>query len=212
MEDALRAGAAEPGLRLIETLGWTGAEFPRLGLHIKRLGMSADRLGWGCDAGGVVAALRRAVGAAPARVRLTLDGMGRLEVTAGPMPAAKPVWAVGLAGVRLASGDPWLGVKSSRRAVYDAARAALGAGLDEVLLVNERGEVCDGSITTVFFDRGQGLRTPPLSAGLLPGGLRAELAVPEEGLAVEDLARVRLWVGNSLRGLMAARWVDPDHV
>ena len=44
------------------------------------------------------------------------------------------------------------------------------------------GEVCDGTITTVFFDRGKGLRTPPLTCGLLPGVLRADLAVPEEVL------------------------------
>ena len=49
-------------------------------------------------------------------------------------------------------------------------------GLDELLFLNERGEVCDGTITTLFFDRGEGLRTPPLSCGLLAGVLRAELA------------------------------------
>jgi 4-amino-4-deoxychorismate lyase len=75
-----------------------------------------------------------------------------------------------------------------------------------VILANERGEVCDGSITTVFFDRGHGLRTPPLSCGLLPGVLRAELGLPEEILRLEDLPAVQLWVGNSLRGLIPARF------
>jgi 4-amino-4-deoxychorismate lyase len=117
------------------------------------------------------------------------------------------MWRVGLAGERLASGDPWLGVKSTRREVYDAARAGMAAGLDEVVFANERGEVCDGTITTVFFDRGQGMRTPPLSCGLLPGVLRASMGVPEEVLRVEDLPRVRLWVGNAVRGLIAARFV-----
>ena len=42
-------------------------------------------------------------------------------------------------------------VKSSARAGYDAARAAMGAGLDEVILINERGEVCDGSITCLLY-------------------------------------------------------------
>jgi 4-amino-4-deoxychorismate lyase len=114
--------------------------------------------------------------------------------------------AAGLGGARLASDDPWLRVKSTRRAAYDAARAALPAGLDEVLFLNERGEVCDGTITTVFFDRGAGLRTPPLSCGLLPGVLRAEMSVPEEVLLARDLPRVRLWVGNALRGLIPAVW------
>jgi 4-amino-4-deoxychorismate lyase len=120
--------------------------------------------------------------------------------------------AAGLAEERLFSGDPWLGVKSTRRAAYDAARAALLPGLDEVVFLNERGEVCDGSITTVFFDRGAGLRTPPLGCGLLPGVLRAEMAVPEEVLMARDLPKVRLWVGNALRGLIPAVWAGPVDV
>jgi 4-amino-4-deoxychorismate lyase len=129
-----------------------------------------------------------------------------MAVERGAVPAPLAVWRVGMAGARLASADPWLRVKSTRRAVYDAARAALAPGLDEVVFLNERGEVCDGTITTLFFDRGQGMRTPPLSSGLLPGVLRAELAVPEEVLRAEDLPRVRLWLGNSLRGLAPAVW------
>ncbi len=69
---------------------------------------------------------------------------------------------------------------------------------------NERDEVCDGTITTVFFDRGHGMRTPPVTSGLLPGVLRADLACPEEVLLARDLPRVRLWVGNALRGLIPA--------
>ena len=97
-------------------------------------------------------------------------------------------------------------MKSTRREAYDRARAALPEGLDELVFLNERDEVCDGSITTVFFDRGQGMRTPPLSCGLLPGVLRAELACPEEVLRAADLPKVRLWAGNALRGLIPAVW------
>ena len=63
------------------------------------------------------------------------------------------------------------------------------------------------TITNIFFDRGQGLRTPPLRCGLLPGVLRAELACPEEVLTLSDLPRTRLWVGNALRGLIPARLI-----
>nr|HRO15966.1 aminotransferase class IV [Paracoccus sp. (in: a-proteobacteria)] len=93
---------------------------------------------------------------------------------------------------------------------YDAARQAMPEGLDELIFLNERGEVCDGTITTLFFDRGAGMRTPPRASGLLPGVLRAELlaqgACREEVLMAHDLPRVRLWVGNAVRGLDAAVW------
>lgn len=140
------------------------------------------------------------------RLRLTLDAEGRFETTQAPLPESRPEWRLTFAAARLSSSDPWLRVKSTNRAVYDAARAALPAGIDEVIFRNERDEVCDGSITTLFFDRGAGLRTPPLASGLLPGVLRAELGCPEEVLLAAELPKVRLWVGNALRGLIPAIW------
>lgn len=194
------------GVRLIETLLWDGAAYPRLALHLARLTQGAARLGFVCDRSAADRALHAASTPAPLRVRLTLGADGDIEVTTAPLPPTKADWRVGLAAARLSSSDPWLGVKSTHRPAYDAARATLPARVDEVIFLNERDEVCDGSITTVFFDRGQGLRTPPLSCGLLPGVLRAELAVPEEVLLVRDLPHVRLWVGNALRGLIPAIW------
>lgn len=206
MESTLLAGAGAAQLRLIETLGWDGRGFARLPLHLARLAASAARLGWGCDLGAAEADLRRTAPDGPARMRLTLAASGAIDVQSAALPPAKADWQIGLAPQRLASDDPWLRLKTTHRPAYDAARAALPAGLDEVIFANERGEVCDGSITTVFFDRGQGLRTPPLSCGLLPGVLRAEMAVAEEVLLAQDLPKVRLWVGNSLRGLIPARF------
>jgi 4-amino-4-deoxychorismate lyase len=165
-------------------------------LHQARLRRSAGMLGWTCPE------VAPAGPDHPARLRLTLDRDGRVEWTVAALPPAKTEWRVGLAAERLRSDDPWLRVKSTRREVYDRARASLPEGLDEVIFLNVRGEVCDGSITTVFFDRGQGMRTPPLACGLLPGVLRAELGLQEEILLAEDLSGVRLWVGNALRGLI----------
>ena len=198
MESALREGGGKPGLRLIETVRWDGARAPRWRLHLDRLRRSAGLLGWSCPD------VAPEGPAHPARLRLTLDREGRVEWTVASLPPAKAEWRVGLAGERLRSDDPWLSVKSTRRDAYDRARANLPEGLDEVIFLNERGEVCDGSITTVFFDRGQGMRTPPLSCGLLPGVLRAELGCAEEVLRAEDLPNTRLWVGNALRGLIPA--------
>ncbi len=202
MESALLEGA-DPDLRLIETLRG-GSPPARLALHRTRMAEGAAALGWGFDAPGFDAAL---AGIGPGRIRLTLGQSGDFAVEVTALPAAKPEWRVGLSQTRLQSGDPWLAIKSTNRAGYDTARAAMPPGLDEVILTNERAEVCDGSITTVFFDRGQGLRTPPLTSGLLPGVLRAELACPEEVLMARDLPHVQLWLGNALRGLIPAVWV-----
>ena len=207
LESALRNGANAPGLKLIETLLWDGADCPRIKLHQARLARSAAALGWAEPAN-----LRELLGGLPAqplRLRVTLDGAGLLALERALLPPAKTEWRVGLASDRLTSTDPWLQHKTTRRGVYDAARASLAEGLDEVIFLNERGEVCEGTITTVFFDKGQGMRTPPLTCGVLPGVLRAEMAVGEEVLLAEDLPKTRLWLGNALRGLIPARFCQP---
>ena len=204
MESTLRAAAGAPDLKLIETMGWDGTAFARVDLHLARLARSAALLGWPCQ--GAATALRSAAPPHAARMRLTLDRDGSIDVTHSALPATALVWRVALSTQQLNSADPWLTVKSSNRAAYDTARATMPTGLHEVILQNERGEVCDGTITTLFFDSGDGMRTPPLTSGVLPGVLRAEISVPEQVLMVRDLPEVRLWVGNSLRGLLPAVW------
>ncbi len=211
MESPLHATAlADPDLRLIETLGWDGIGFLRLSLHMGRMARGAGALGWVFDGSAAERVLRAAVRTSPRRIRLTCAADGALEVTTAPMPAPVACWRLGLAQARLQSGDLWLTLKSTRRASYDAARTALPGHLDEAVFMNERGEVCDGTITTLFFDAGQGLCTPPLASGLLPGVLRAEMLASggcrEAVLMGLDLPDVRLWAGNSLRGLAPAVW------
>jgi len=200
VESALREGGRDPGLRLIETVFWDGRAAPRWPLHLARLQRSAALLGWDCPPAAPAGPDH------PARLRLTLDRAGRVAWDVHPLPPARAEWRVALAPGAVSSADPWLGIKSTRRSRYDSARAALPSGIDEVLFANERGEVTEGTITSIFFDRGQGMRTPPLTCGLLPGVLRAELACPEEVLRLEDLPHARLWVGNALRGLIPAVW------
>ena len=198
-----------PDLRVIETLRWDRG-FARLPLHMARLQRTCAALSFAFDPATVHSALTDVAGASPLRVRLTLGRGGDAAVTVAPLAPARPVWRVGLAQARLHSADPWLAVKTTRRAAYDRARATLPDDLDELIFLNERGEVCEGTITTVFADTGTGMVTPPLACGLLPGVLRAELLASgtcREGvLRPADLFTARLWVGNSLRGLIAARW------
>jgi branched-chain amino acid aminotransferase len=72
------------------------------------------------------------------------------------------------------------------------------AGLDEALLLNDRGNITEGSTSNVFMVKGKSLVTPPLGSGLLPGITREvvlELApslgleVVEQDFTVEDIRR-----------------------
>lgn len=215
-EGPLRHGN-RPGFTLIETLRWQpGDGFLRLDRHLARLAASATALGFRHDPAIVRAALDDAARDAggPLRMRLTLAPDGDVEVTAQPFQPLPEdtVWTLRPARTRLASANSLLRHKTSRRETYQAARAEHApTQADEVLLANERGEICEGTITNLFVDTGDGspLLTPALGCGLLPGILRGELLdqgkAREAVLTLADLAAARqLYVGNSLRGLIAA--------
>ncbi|WP_306113485.1 MULTISPECIES: aminotransferase class IV family protein [unclassified Roseovarius] len=212
MESPLRP-PPDPGFRLIETFRWEpGKGIIRRNKHLARLTRSAAA--FGIDLQGVNAALDRLSGSTPLRVRLTVDAAGRAEVTTAafaPLPEGT-VWRIAIAPERLAAGDPWLRVKTTQRHLYDTARASLPEGVDEFIFLNERAELCDGTITNLFARIGPDLMTPPVSCGLLPGVLRevllSEGRAIERTLTTDDLSNATaLYVGNSLRGLIPARLV-----
>ena len=64
--------------------------------------------------------------------------------------------------------------KTTNRKVYEAAKAAC-PGYDDVLLFNEQDEVTESTIANVAVEIAGKLYTPPLTCGLLPGTLRADL-------------------------------------
>ncbi len=199
---------------LIETMRWDPeVGFTRLRLHLARLERSARRTGFPVPRA-AAEALQEAVrdAAAPLRVRLTFDANGRIEVTSAPFVPLAPdtIWKVKLAARRLDSSDKLLRIKTTRRQVYETARAEYAAAdADEVLMLNEKDEVCEGTITSVFLDDGSGiLRTPPISCGLLAGVLRTELICQRKArvgrIGLADVAAGKLYMGNSLRGLIPA--------
>ncbi|CUI66606.1 aminotransferase class IV family protein [Cognatishimia activa] len=208
MESTLR-GSVPAGTRLIETYGWwhdTG--FKRLDLHLARMERSARQLGFGFDAAAAHQCMKTQ-GDAPLRCRLTLGEDG-FEFTATPMAENPASWTVAIADQRLSSNDIWLQHKTTQRALYDAARANSPEGIDELIFLNERNELCEGTITNLFVTLKDGqMVTPPIHSGVLPGILRQTLI--ESGQAREMIitrdhlqTAHAIHVGNALRGLIPA--------
>jgi 4-amino-4-deoxychorismate lyase len=201
---------------LIETLRREPGEgFIRGDLHLDRMEASAAALGFAFDRARVLFEMEKvAAGETPLRVRLELARNGNVTVVATPFDRlpANTVWRIAIAATRLDSRDALLRHKTTRRGTYFAARAEFsGAEADEVILLNEDGAACEGTITNIFarFEPNGTLLTPPISCGLLPGVLRMTLlesgAAREATLTPGDLAGVsELFCGNSLRGLIPA--------
>jgi branched-chain amino acid aminotransferase len=130
-----------------------------------------------------------------------------LTVQAHGRHAAHP-----LAGVKVTS---WL------QNVCSLEQAHAG-GFDEVILLNERGEVAECTSANVFCVRGEAVETPPLSSGCLAGitrevlleiGPDSGLRVTERTLALEDLHQAdEVFVSSTSRELLPVGRIDDHHV
>jgi para-aminobenzoate synthetase/4-amino-4-deoxychorismate lyase len=220
----LRAKAAvltAPGgdHELLETLRWSPAGgFRDPERHLARLVDSAAWFGFACDPAGVRAELDRAVTGRSddTRVRLALARAGTATVTVGhvPPPDAEPV-TLAVDDDPVDSGSPWLRHKTTRRDVY-LARAARHPDADDVVLVNERGELTETTIANLAVRLDGTWWTPPTSVGCLPGVERGRLldagVLRERVLRIGDLEVAEdLAVVNSLRGWRAARRLGSRH-
>jgi para-aminobenzoate synthetase/4-amino-4-deoxychorismate lyase len=195
---------------LIETMAFDPTDgLLLLERHLERMKASADALGFRFDRHDVRNELQAATFRlrAAARVRLLLARSGAVAIEIRPAPAAMegPV-AVSLTTLPVDPADFRLHHKTTDRDFYRDALAS--AGTFEVVFADREGMLTEGSFTNVFVQRDGALLTPPLSRGLLPGILRAQLLderrAVEADLTADDLAGGFL-IGNALRGLMAAR-------
>ena len=105
------------------------------------------------------------------------------------------------------SNDHRLFHKTTNRELYDCRRIS---GVDDVILINERGECTETTIGNFAVKLGAKWLSPPLSSGCLPGIERASLlhkgAIEEQTLLVEDVRGAKqIIVFNSLRGTEPAQ-------
>ncbi|WP_421733861.1 aminotransferase class IV [Cellulomonas sp.] len=175
--------------------------------HLRRLRRSALGIGLGePDEDAVregVAAVLAAAGPDTGRLRITLTGgpgpLGSyrfapedqrqsLLVLAGPGARSEVSRVVRVPWVRNER-SAVAGLKTTSYAENVVAVAeAYRQGADEALLANTVGELCEGTASNVFVERGGELVTPPLSSGCL-AGITRELLLEwsaEAGLPVRE--------------------------
>ena len=178
-------------------------------IHLARLERTAAAFGVPFDdraLRGRIAAIDAA--ATLLRVRLSFDG--NIEVFAEPLARIDQPVRICISDERVRSDDPMLAWKTSWRSHYDrAAQYAARRWCFEALLLNEHGQLTEGSRTNLFARIDGILVTPPATAGLFPGVLRAQQLdarlATERSLLPDDLRLAReIYVGNSARGMLRA--------
>ena len=162
--------------------------------HLQRLERSAQRLGYQWPGRTtLLEALDTSlsdpahVSTTPRRVRLWLTPAGALHIETAPLAALSPRPRVGLATLTLRSDEPWLQHKTTHRPWYQPATSWLTRHPDyfDLIFLNERDELCEGSRSNLYIKKGPVWVTPPLSCGLLAGVVRQRLL--ESGEAVEGI-------------------------
>jgi para-aminobenzoate synthetase/4-amino-4-deoxychorismate lyase len=184
--------------------------------HLERLAQSTLYFGFVVDLAAVRVELERLAARLThtrQRVRLLVSREGRTTLEAEALPAADSAsLRVAVAPSPADSSNPFLYHKTTNRGLYEAARAAC-PGYDDVLLLNESGEVTESTIANIAVEIEGKLCTPPVQCGLLPGTLRADLL--ERGTLIErciTLEQMRRSPGvfllNSVRGMYRVQIIE----
>ena len=206
--------------QLIETLRVEAdGRMPLLPWHIERLGASATALGyrWSIDAPqrAVARAAATIPEGIPHRMRLLFSDDGVIDIENSVLPPLPADPLVAVATQRLDGHEPLLRYKTTHRPWYDAATTWLAADPQrfDVLYLNERGELCEGSRSNVYLLLDGIWVTPTVTCGLLPGVQRAALLddekVEEAVLTMADVKRASaLRISNALRGWVDVRLLD----
>ena len=139
------------------------------------------------------------------KVRLLLSARGTFTIEIEPIlqEASGAALPTAFATVPVHSGNPFLYHKTSNRAFYQQERA-LRPDCAEVIFLNERGEVTEGTTTSIVARINGDLVTPPIHCGLLPGVFRQELleqgAIRERVITRKELEQAdEVHLVNSVR-------------
>ena len=198
---------------LIESVLWEDAAgYSLLDLHLKRLKRSCSYFFVPLNMRELRNKLEKAVSGEKGKwkIRVLVDMKGKICIGKKPLGKDICLVKVKVSSVRTTPEDCFLYHKTTQRDIYDRERkGAEKEGCFEVIFLNTRGEVTEGSITNIFILKNNQLYTPALKSGLLPGVLRENLLregrVKEKVLCYQDILNAdKIYIGNSVRGLIEA--------
>ena len=149
-----------------------------LDYHLRRLSQSAEYFDYELDPQQIESDLMQTMDgqnvATKVRLLVSRQGEVQLELVALNANQSTKTYRVKLAQQPIDSNDVFLFHKTTQRSVYQAF-ANLYPQFDDVLLVNEHGEITESCIANIAVKINGIYYTPPISSGLLGGTYRQYL-------------------------------------
>jgi branched-subunit amino acid aminotransferase/4-amino-4-deoxychorismate lyase len=198
----------QAGYGLIETMRVREGRIPFLPRHLARLERSLRALGLAPPSPSVAALVQPFADTGDAVLRVEVRD-GRASVTVRELPRVEPPTVITASQPH----RPYPHKTTERACFVYAAEQAGQARADDALLLTPDGLVAEGTVWSLSWWEGDGLRTPTLALGILPGIGRARVLelVPqiEEGRYLRaGLAGKSLFLTNAVRGVVPIAALD----
>jgi para-aminobenzoate synthetase/4-amino-4-deoxychorismate lyase len=141
------------------------------------------------------------------KIRLSLAKWGEIRVNVSDIEKPAKDISVIISQNKINSSDKFRYFKTTNRKLYDDEYKHFSSKcFFDVLYLNEKDEIAEGSRTNIFFRKGTNWFTPAIESGLLPGVYRKYFIEThpdtcEKNIRIEDLINAdELFLTNAIRG------------
>lgn len=140
------------------------------------------------------------------KLKISLTKTGKIEFIKTPITPVEQIKVI-ISKNRISTENRFQYFKTTNRLLYEKEYSKYSRlGFFDVLFLNEKNEIAEGSITNIFIKKNRKLLTPPVEAGILPGLYRSKLLssiknVFETNLTLNDLLTAdEIFLTNAVRG------------
>ncbi len=140
------------------------------------------------------------------KLKISLTKTGKIEFIKTPITPVEQIKVI-ISKNRISTENRFQYFKTTNRLLYEKEYSKYSRlGFFDVLFLNEKNEIAEGSITNIFIKKNRKLLTPPVEAGILPGLYRSKLLssiknVFETNLTLNDLLTAdEIYLTNAVRG------------
>ncbi|EKR74977.1 aminodeoxychorismate synthase, component I [Leptospira noguchii str. 2006001870] len=202
---------------LFETILYKNGIFYFQKEHLQRIKNSAKKFGFPFSEQEWISCLKKVSTNYPSsgsyRVKISLNSFGKFTYEFQILENFQKKGTLVVCNVLIDSTSEFRKHKTNLREIYDReGKRSREAGHLDILFLNEKKEITEGSISNIFVKIGDSYFTPPVSSGLLPGIFRNRLlkrkGFYEKTFSLEDLFRSdSVFLCNSLRGILRVKEV-----